>query len=558
MRPLLSAIAFGILVSSPLSARADEPLLVGDQLVFPSDAEIPRYLTDAERAYLKRFGPIAAPRGTTPPPTGPIHCVAEYEPMAGLLLSHQGSSGWLTILNQVAAKATTAGNALCWYVIDVAGEQTTITNAVAANGGDTSRLRFLNRFTDTIWIRDYGPRYIYEGQCRAIVDHTYNRPRPNDDAFSSWWSTQIKHAFYELPLVHGGGNYQLSALGDSNCSQLIQNENLGLSAAQIIGYWQSYQNVNTTIRTALPTSVDSTQHIDMWMQVCGDRKVVISDWPFNVGSTQDNICDTTAAAMAADGYTVYRVPARSLSGVHYTYTNVVICNNLILVPTYTNATIVAAGHNTEALTAWQTAMPGYDVQQINCQAIVSAAGIMHCIVMHVPAHLGGVNPTAYLKTLRGGEVLTPASSVEIRWISDDDVATANVDLLLSTNGGVSYDTVIASATADDGSLFWTVPDRYTPLGRIKVVARDGLGNTGFDASTGNITINGTPGPLGDMNCDGVTDILDINAFTLALSDVAAYGAAYPNCDITRADCNLDGNIDVLDINPFIAELAGAL
>lgn len=557
MRSVWPAVATGLLAFIAVQAgRADEPLLVGDRLVFPNDAEIPRNLTATEEEYLKRVGPIAATRGTTPPPTGPIHCVAEYEPMAGLLLSYQGSSAWLTILNQMAAKVTTVGNALCWFVIDAAGEQTTINNAVAAAGGDTTKLRFLNRFTDTIWIRDYGPRYIYEGQCRAIVDHTYNRPRPNDDAFSAWWSTQIKHAFYELPLVHGGGNYHLSALGDSNCTQLIQNENPALSAAQIIGYWQSYQNVNTTIRAAFPQSVDSTQHIDMWMQVCGDRKVMISDWPFNAGSTQDNICDTTAAAMAADGYTVYRCPARSLSGVHYTYTNVVICNNLILIPSYTNSIIVNAGHNGEALSAWQNAMPGYNVQQINCQGIVTAAGVMHCIVMHVPAHLGGVNPTAYLKTLRGGEVLTPGSSVEIRWISDDDVATTNVDLLLSTNGGVSYDTVIAAATADDGSFVWTVPNRYTPLGRIKVVARDGSGNTGFDASTSHITIAGTPGPLGDLNCDGVTDILDINAFTLALADVAAYSAAYPNCDITRADCNLDGNIDVLDINPFIAELAG--
>lgn len=62
--------------------------------------------------------------------------------------------------------------------------------------------------------------------------------------------------------------------------------------------------------------------------------------------------------------------------------------------------------------------------------------------------------------------------------------------------------------------------------------------------------------LGDMNCDGVVDILDINPFILALSDPAAYAAAYPDCDRNLADVNGDGEIDILDINPFIALIAG--
>ncbi|TWT42090.1 FG-GAP repeat protein [Phycisphaerae bacterium RAS1] len=66
------------------------------------------------------------------------------------------------------------------------------------------------------------------------------------------------------------------------------------------------------------------------------------------------------------------------------------------------------------------------------------------------------------------------------------------------------------------------------------------------------------GPLvdGDMNCDGSVDILDINPFTLALSDAAAYNAAYPNCNRNNADVNDDGSVDVLDINPFVALISG--
>lgn len=60
--------------------------------------------------------------------------------------------------------------------------------------------------------------------------------------------------------------------------------------------------------------------------------------------------------------------------------------------------------------------------------------------------------------------------------------------------------------------------------------------------------------LGDSNCDGVVDILDINAFTLAIADPGAYAVAYPGCNLANSDVNGDGNVDILDISPFVALL----
>jgi hypothetical protein len=289
--------------------------------------------------------------------------------------------------------------------------------------------------------------------------------------------------------VHGGGNYHLDALGRSRTTRLIVNENPSLTEQQIHDIWQSYQNVDTNFYQPFPTSVDATQHIDMWMQVIADDAVVISDWPANVGSIQDQICDSTAVSMAAEGYTVHRVPARSVGGVHYTYTNVVMCNDLVLVPSYTNVTV--APHNGEALAVWQAALPQKTVLQIPCQPIVSAAGVMHCIVQHVPVHLGGQDPTAYLVNLNGGEVLTPGSNVEVRWISDDDEAVQSVDLLLSTDGGASFPTVVASGLPRLGAFNWTVPDVCSGTARLRVVARDGVSRTGSDDSDANFAIAGT-------------------------------------------------------------------
>ena len=59
------------------------------------------------------------------------------------------------------------------------------------------------------------------------------------------------------------------------------------------------------------------------------------------------------------------------------------------------------------------------------------------------------------------------------------------------------------------------------------------------------------GLLGDMNCDGKLDGLDINAFVLAILDPTGYATQYPDCKRFFADCNLDGNFDHADVAPFV-------
>lgn len=64
------------------------------------------------------------------------------------------------------------------------------------------------------------------------------------------------------------------------------------------------------------------------------------------------------------------------------------------------------------------------------------------------------------------------------------------------------------------------------------------------------------GPLvdGDMNCDGLIDGNDIDAFLLALLDSAGYDVAYPYCSINNADVNNDSAINLADTPAFAALL----
>jgi hypothetical protein len=64
------------------------------------------------------------------------------------------------------------------------------------------------------------------------------------------------------------------------------------------------------------------------------------------------------------------------------------------------------------------------------------------------------------------------------------------------------------------------------------------------------------GRRGDRNGNGLRNYDDIDPFVLALSDPAAYQAAFPNCNILNGDCNGDGLVNFADIDPFVALLSG--
>ncbi|MCC6426072.1 MAG: agmatine deiminase family protein [Phycisphaerales bacterium] len=506
----------------------------------PEGTIVPRGLSDAEKVFLQQnpnyfSNQMGSKRAA--PPTGPVECAAEYEPMDGIFMSWES---FTPTLNEMAKLVTTIGNANVYMVVDTASEQTSATTSMTNAEVNMTRVKFYIKTTDTVWIRDYGPRYIYEGNVRAIVDHTYNRPRPLDDALNVWLGGQRKEEVYDVGLVHGGGNYHLNALDKSYCTRLINNENTGLTELQIHDKWLANQAVDTHFFDPFPNSLDSTQHLDMWMQVYADNKVMISDWPVTGGdmTTVDGICDNAAIYMANQGYTVNRVPAREVSNVHYTYTNVVICNDLIIVPSYTNSTMDNAGYNAQALNAWQTANPAKTCIAVNGQPVVTSAGVFHCIMMHVPANRGGANPVAYLRTPNGGDTYTPDTNLDIRWITDDDVSVSNVDLLLSLDGGDTYPITLASATADDGSHTWTIPNYYTHHARIKVIARDASGNTGFDASDADFAIAGAC--PADFDLTGFADTDDYDAF------IEAFEAGTLNADIDGS-----GFVDLDDFDAFV-------
>ncbi len=131
------------------------------------------------------------------------------------------------------------------------------------------------------------------------------------------------------------------------------------------------------------------------------------------------------------------------------------------------------------------------------------------------------------------------SSLTVTWnvanTSAAPVAASNVKISLSTDGGVTFPTVLAASVANNGSRAVVLPSVATTRARIKVEA---VGNVFFDISHADFAIT----LAGDVNRDGVVDCADMLATRSAMGRRSGQGGWVANADVNR-----DNVIDVRDL-----------
>ncbi|WP_440223542.1 agmatine deiminase family protein [Dokdonella sp. MW10] len=342
---------------------------------------LPRDLAAHERGLARPSVPM---RPMAPPATKP-RAQAEYEANHGILIRWGNYNALHT--SMVVPLTTAEPPSDVWVVVANASQQASATTVLQNGGADMAHVHFTIAATDSVWIRDYGPRYIDDDGRRAIADHTYNRPRPNDNAFPGVFGTQTGETVYAMPLVHGGGNFHLFRDREAFMTRLIVNENPSLTEQQILDTYRDYQGLEVTLTDPFPSTYDSTQHIDMWMLPLGDDKVLIGEYAAGEGGgVPRTVTEATATLMQSRGYTVYRTPGWRTGGAHYTYTNAVIVNNVVLTCRFggSNAT-----RDAQAKATFEAALPDHAIVQVDCSGIIGQAGAIHCIVMHMPDLLFG-------------------------------------------------------------------------------------------------------------------------------------------------------------------------
>jgi hypothetical protein len=99
---------------------------------------------------------------------------------------------------------------------------------------------------------------------------------------------------------------------------------------------------------------------------------------------------------------------------------------------------------------------------------------------------------------------------------------SNVDIILSTDGGVTFTDTLVANTANDGTETFTIPSKPTQVGRIMVKAR---GNIFFNINSANITITSSCSANGTSFTPGASVTGAAGTSTLDLSLSPVYGSA---------------------------------
>ena len=289
----------------------------------------------------------------TDPPAGEPRFVAEFEPMQGVMIRYPLGIP-ISLVVQLA-------NNCHVYCVVSSSYQNQAQNSFQSAGVNMSNVSFVNAPTDSYWIRDYGPWYIFEDRNPAIVDNIYNRPRPNDDnisgVFANFWGIPM----YGMNLEHTSGNMMEDGRGHGVSDNLVLQENNN-NETNVRNKMRDYLGIDPYHITIDPQG-DYIAHVDCWGKYLAPDKILIARVPQSNSHYADyesvaQYFETTNCCWGYP-YRVYRVDEPG----GYTlapYTNSLILNKTVYVPLGTNST-----YNNNALAVYQEAMPGYTIVGVN-------------------------------------------------------------------------------------------------------------------------------------------------------------------------------------------------
>lgn len=285
----------------------------------------------------------------TDPPTGTPRFVAEFEPMQGVMIRYP-----LGIPTSLVAQLS---NNCHVYCVVSSSSQSSAQSDFQNAGVNMGNVSFVNAPSDSYWIRDYGPWYIFEDRNPAIVDNRYNRPRPNDDNMSQVFANYWNIPMYGMNLEHTGGNMMEDGRGHGVSDELVFNEN-GNNETNVRNKMRDYLGIDPYHVTIDPQG-DYIAHVDCWGKYLAPDKILIAQLPQSNPRYQyyEQVAEYFETTNCCWGYPYHVYRVQEPGG--YTiapYTNSLILNKSVYVPMGDNAT-----YNQQALDVYQEAMPGYEI-----------------------------------------------------------------------------------------------------------------------------------------------------------------------------------------------------
>ncbi|MBM3320344.1 MAG: agmatine deiminase family protein [Candidatus Eisenbacteria bacterium] len=391
---ILAAVLSLALLPAPIPAEWDVDGL---------EELLPRAPTEDELLLLEEWKLVPLRFRADPPPLAPIRNCAEWEPSTGVLIRYPLGLPY-NLLRDFD------DDVILHVIVSSSSYSSAVSNFVA-NGVDTSRVQWLIAASNSIWTRDYGPWWVFDGYGDiGLIDHKYNRPRPQDDAINGLFGAQQGIPVYYHGMVHTGGNYMTDGEHTSMSTDLVYDEAMsyhGMTPAQVDQLMEDYLGI-ATYYVVDDISSGGIHHIDTWAKFLDEENVLIKQvWTSHYTyAALEQRATLIASLQASTGrnYNVHRVYCYNLGSEPAAYTNSLILNRKIYVPFFGNST-----YDNQAINAYRAAAPGYTVagysysgfltdDALHCRAMgVADRGMLR--VSHVPiegVQTGPVSVTAFV------------------------------------------------------------------------------------------------------------------------------------------------------------------
>ena len=306
---------------------------------------------------------------TNPPEGDYVRFPAEFEPMQAVTIRYP--LGIPTSLVKQLSQRTQV------YVLVTSSQQNSANNTFRNAGCNMNNITYYNMTTDSYWVRDYGPWYIFNDMEPAIVDNVYNRPRQNDNMVPIYMGQQLGLTVYGMNLTHTGGNMMEDGRGVGVSDELVLNENSN-NETNVRNKMRNYLGIDPYHITIDPQG-DYIAHVDCWGKLLAPDKILIAQLPSSNSQYDEyeQVAEFFANTNCCWGYPyrVYRVyePGGSTLAP---YTNSLIVNKTVFVPMGSNTT-----YNNNALAVYQEALPGYEIIGVTGNSGSSAwqnTDALHC------------------------------------------------------------------------------------------------------------------------------------------------------------------------------------
>lgn len=364
---------------------------------------LPKGLTQEEMSLIPayRASRSSAATGYTTPPAFPVRTMAEWEEIEYLVVNYRD---WESTVREIIRYAVDEVD-----VLVVTSDSNDVKGDLTSAGIPLTRVHFLQTSSNSIWIRDYGANTVYRDEVDSLklVEWIYNRPRPLDDqvpvAYADYLGVDL-YSTTNIPydLVHTGGNFHIDGFGTAFSSELVLDENAAggqfnpsvKTEAEIDSLLKDFMGITRYIKMpVLP--YDAIHHIDMHMRLVDEQTILVGEYPTGVADGPQ--IEANLQYILNNFNSVWGTPYKVVrlqmppdfngaypdatpwwnAGDYRTYTNSVILNKTVLVPIY------EPQYDTTALRIIGEAMPGYKIQGIDCNSIISASGALHCITRAV-------------------------------------------------------------------------------------------------------------------------------------------------------------------------------